>query len=256
MSYFPLDRDLLTSSTWATGTPEQIKVWIFMMLEANPRTGIVTDTAPAIALRCGLSLAVVSDALAWLAAPDPHSRTKAHEGRRIEAVEGGWRLLTYLARRDRDHSTPRVQRFRARLAAAAETACNGVSSVSETLETTNTNTNTTSTDLSPGGDVATVFQHWKQVMGRTAAKLTLKRAQLIKARLRDSTVDELLMAVDGCAASAWHMGRNDRRTRFDDLTLICRDREHVERFLELAAVGTAADSEPEPFDAFKRAGLA
>ena len=26
MSYFPLDRDLLTSSTWATGTPEQIKV--------------------------------------------------------------------------------------------------------------------------------------------------------------------------------------------------------------------------------------
>lgn len=35
--------DLLSSSTWAEGTPEQVKVWIYLLLAANPRTGVVKD---------------------------------------------------------------------------------------------------------------------------------------------------------------------------------------------------------------------
>ncbi len=116
MSYLPLDRDLLTSSTWATGTPAQIKVWIYLLLQADPRSGIVEDAAPAIALRCGLSLAEVEGALDWLAAPDPHSRTKDHDGRRIAMGPDGILILNYLARAKKDHSTERVRRFRARRA--------------------------------------------------------------------------------------------------------------------------------------------
>lgn len=141
MSYFPLDRDVLTSSLWAEGSPEAIKVWIYLLLQAKPGTGIVEDAAPAIALRCGLPLAVTLEALAWLAAPDKHSRTKAHDGRRVEALsEGGFRLLNYVRRRDKDHSTVRVRRYRERK--RSETVGNGRETVSET-----TNTNTETTDV-------------------------------------------------------------------------------------------------------------
>lgn len=80
-------------------------------------------------------------------------------------------------------------------------------------------------------DVSVVFDHWRTVMDHPEAKLTTKRRRLIKARLKDSTQDELLKAIDGCRASAFHMGANDAGTRYDDLTLICRDREHVESFI-------------------------
>ena len=116
MSYFPLDRDLLTSSMWAQGSPQAVKVWIYLLLEANPRTGIVDDADPGVALRCGLSLAETVAALDWLSAPDEHSRTKDHDGRRIARLpdSGGIRVLNYLRRMDKDYSTVRVRSWRER----------------------------------------------------------------------------------------------------------------------------------------------
>jgi hypothetical protein len=127
MSYFPLDRDLLTSSTWARGTPEQIKVWLYLLLAADPRTGRVEDTPPAIALRCGLPLDVTEAALEWLAAPDPHSRTKTDKGRRIRVGPAGIEVVNYLRRRDKDYSTPRWRRWKERQRA------NGVGKRSEAV---------------------------------------------------------------------------------------------------------------------------
>jgi hypothetical protein len=132
VSFFPIDRDLLTSSMWATGSPEAIKLWVYMLLSANPRTGVVDDAAPALALRCGIPLDKTLVALDWLASPDTHSRSKNDDGRRIEPLEdGGYRLVNYMKRSLKDHSTPRVQRFRQRKR-AAET----VERVSETVGTT------------------------------------------------------------------------------------------------------------------------
>lgn len=113
-SYFPLDREILTSSIWTTGTSDALKVWIYLMLSANPRDGIVTDTVPAIAQRCGLPVITVEEVLNWLSEPDPYSRTADHDGRRIARTPEGIRLLTYLEHRDRDYSTPRVRAFRER----------------------------------------------------------------------------------------------------------------------------------------------
>ena len=135
MSYFPLDRDVLSSSLWAQGTPAQFKVFSYLLLSANPRTGIVEDADPAVALRCGLPLDVTVAALDWLASPDPFSRTKDHEGRRIERLpQGGIRVLNYLRRQNKDHSTPRVRRWRQRKKDAAKR-------VSTVTETTNKNKN-------------------------------------------------------------------------------------------------------------------
>ncbi len=128
MSFFPLDRDILTSSVWAQGSPEANKLWIYLLLEADPRSGIVSDAAPAIAMRCGLPLDVTLRELEWLAAPDKHSRTSLRDGRRIEPLmSGGYRLLNYLSRQNKDYSTGRVRSWRDRQLQAkrSETPSNG-----------------------------------------------------------------------------------------------------------------------------------
>lgn len=78
-----------------------------------------------------------------------------------------------------------------------------------------------------------VFEHWQRTLS-PKSKPDKKRMGLIKARLKDGrTVEELKLAVDGCAASPWHMGENDRRTKYIDAELIFRDAAHVERFMAL-----------------------
>lgn len=77
-----------------------------------------------------------------------------------------------------------------------------------------------------------VFDHWKMIMGHARARIDSKRETVIKGRLKDGyTVEDLKLAIDGCAACAWHMGANDRNTRFDSITLILRDADHVDKFI-------------------------
>lgn len=82
--------------------------------------------------------------------------------------------------------------------------------------------------------VAEVFAHWKFLMGHDRARMDLKRAQVIRDRLRDGyTVEDLFLAIEGCASSAFHMGENDRRQVYDSITLILRDADHVDKFISM-----------------------
>jgi uncharacterized protein YdaU (DUF1376 family) len=89
-------------------------------------------------------------------------------------------------------------------------------------------------DLSskPDDSVMEVFQHWQKVMGTEKAKASPERISKIKARLKDYTVAQLKKAVDGCSKSKHHMGQNDRKTKYNDIELICRDCKHVDSFLQ------------------------
>lgn len=83
--------------------------------------------------------------------------------------------------------------------------------------------------------VQRVFAHWKAVMGKT--KRTLlddKRKRRIEWAVKHYGADEACKAIDGCACSPFHMGDNDKKQRYNDLTLIFRDAEKVERFIVLA----------------------
>lgn len=81
-------------------------------------------------------------------------------------------------------------------------------------------------------DTEALFEHWKAVMGHTRARMDLARKKIIQARIGDGyTQEDLMMAIDGCAASAFHMGENDRGQRYDSLTLIFRDADHVDKFI-------------------------
>lgn len=89
-------------------------------------------------------------------------------------------------------------------------------------------------DLAREADIAQVFAYWRRIMGRQAAKLTKGRKEKINARLAEGyTPIQLCAAIDGCRASAFHMGDNRHRRRYDSLDLILRNGEKVEDFIGL-----------------------
>lgn len=99
-----------------------------------------------------------------------------------------------------------------------------------------------------------VFAFWQKRMGHPQAKPGPRRSKVM-ARLREGyTVAQLKLAILGCGASAHHMGENGQKTRYDDLTLICRDGAKVEWFMAIGkerGVTRADDSIVDP----KRAAL-
>lgn len=78
-----------------------------------------------------------------------------------------------------------------------------------------------------------VFEHWRTVMGKTAAALfTKERRAKVRARLAEGrSVADLKLAIDGCSKTPHNIGQNDTGERWDDLELICRNGANVERFM-------------------------
>lgn len=82
--------------------------------------------------------------------------------------------------------------------------------------------------------VVEIFDHWRLKMSKPRAKLDDKRKTLIAKALKIYSADDLKMAIDGCAGSPWHMGQNDRKTKYNDIELILRDAGKIDGFIEKA----------------------
>lgn len=111
-SFTKLSSGILASTVWQEPNSTRI-VWITMLALAD-RNGYVAASIPGLAHLARVTLQEVEAALATFAAPDPYSRTPDNEGRRIEAVAGGWRLLNhgiYRARRDADETKERKREW-------------------------------------------------------------------------------------------------------------------------------------------------
>lgn len=91
--YTKLFESILESTVWLTAQPTRL-VWI-TMLAMSDAGGVVEAAVPGLARRAGVSVEEAEEALRCFLSPDPHSRTKDHEGRRIVEVDGGWRLLNH-----------------------------------------------------------------------------------------------------------------------------------------------------------------
>ena len=80
--------------------------------------------------------------------------------------------------------------------------------------------------------VLAVFDYWRVTLNHPQSILDNKRRKAIAARIKEGySVDKIKRAIDGCKASAWHQGKNNRQTVYDDIELICRDAKHVEDFI-------------------------
>jgi hypothetical protein len=93
MAYTKLHESLVSSTIWRE--PNHIRVaWITMLAMAN-KHGEVLASIPGLADICRITIPQMEEALNCFLQPDPYSRTKDFEGRRIEEIDGGWFLLNH-----------------------------------------------------------------------------------------------------------------------------------------------------------------
>jgi hypothetical protein len=118
-SYTKLFSSIVTSTIWCAPHPTRV-VWITMLAMAD-KNGEVAATVPGLARMANVTIDECETALTAFLSPDPHSRTPDEDGRRIEAIDGGWALINHakyraMASRDEQKSAAalRQQRYRQR----------------------------------------------------------------------------------------------------------------------------------------------
>ena len=95
MTFTKLFSSITESTIWCEPSDTRI-VWITMLAMAD-RKGRVFGSVPGLANRSQVPVQAVRDALQSFLSPDIDSRTKDHEGRRIEPLKdgAGWLLLNH-----------------------------------------------------------------------------------------------------------------------------------------------------------------
>lgn len=132
MAFLRLDCDFVNSSTWYDRDARD--VFLTAMLLAKPAElpdspqlepnsdretgwmlpagwyGFVPCAVVALVARAGLPAQEGIAALQRLGAPEPLSRSKAYEGRRLIRVDGGFVVLSYMRYREKDHTAAERKR--------------------------------------------------------------------------------------------------------------------------------------------------
>lgn len=91
--YTKLFSTITASTVWQEPHATRI-VWVTMLAMCDAK-GRVMASIPGLANIARVTLQECVDAIDRFKQPDQWSRTKVNDGRRIEEVEGGWRLLNY-----------------------------------------------------------------------------------------------------------------------------------------------------------------
>lgn len=84
-------------------------------------------------------------------------------------------------------------------------------------------------------NIYVVFEFWKATFNSPKTVLTEKRKKKIEARLEQGySVDDIKKAILNCSKSDYHMGKNERGTVYNDIELICREPEKLDRFISMS----------------------
>jgi hypothetical protein len=97
-SWTPLFSTIIDSSVWRESKETRL-VWITLLAKKD-RSGYVRAALWALARDAGVTEQECLEAVRVLESPDPESHCKENEGRRIEAVAGGWKVLNHHMYRD------------------------------------------------------------------------------------------------------------------------------------------------------------
>lgn len=92
-TYTKLFSSITESTVWGEPYATRI-VWVAMLAMADAK-GNVYGAVPGLARRANVTLQEAEAALESFRQPDPYSRTKEADGRRIEDIDGGWRLINH-----------------------------------------------------------------------------------------------------------------------------------------------------------------
>jgi len=102
--FVKLQSSILDSSIWLEDAETRL-VWITMLAMADP-DGLVEASVRAIAHRARVTEEGCQRAVQSFQEPDPDSKDREHEGRRVERVDRGFLILNY--RKYRGHDAPIV----------------------------------------------------------------------------------------------------------------------------------------------------
>ena len=109
-TFTKLSSNIVASSIWQESAETKV-VWITMLAMADAG-GKVSASVLGLAHMAGVPLKATEAALETFLSPDPYSRTSDHQGRRIEAVDGGWVLLNYYRYRNTRDDADRKEYMR------------------------------------------------------------------------------------------------------------------------------------------------
>ena len=93
LSYTKLFNSLPESTVWVE--PYHVRIVWITMLATCDKEGVVHASEPGLAKRANVTLEECLDALKRFGSADEFSRTPDHDGRRIEKVDGGWKLINH-----------------------------------------------------------------------------------------------------------------------------------------------------------------
>lgn len=84
----------ITASTIVSEPLATRWLWVTLLSQSDGE-GCIWASVPGLARLANISLQDCETALQCFLNPDPYSRTQDNEGRRIEVIDGGWRLLNH-----------------------------------------------------------------------------------------------------------------------------------------------------------------
>jgi len=216
--YTKLFSSIVHSTIWRESSEVRV-LWITMLAIAD-RDGFVWASLPGLADAARISIEACEHGLERLQQPDPYSRSQVADGRRIEPVSGGWRIINYAHYRDlrdpdarREQVRQAVARHRRKKDVIAGNQCNHGNHVQSSVTPSDTDTEAdhiqqgpassqvTTLPVLPGGGVsaradaraaATPADHRLTPEGNAALERLCRSAQH-----PDALLAEVRMILDG-----------------------------------------------------------
>lgn len=96
----------------------------------------------------------------------------------------------------------------------------------------------------PMADIEMLFDYWKEIFGkRSSTVLDEARSKKLSAAIKAYGIENCKKAIKGCSLSDWHSGRNPGNKKYHDLTLIFRNADKVEMFIDIYDNETTGEKE-------------
>jgi hypothetical protein len=93
MAFAKLDSGITKSSLWSE--PLHVRIVFISMLAEKDENGFVSASRSGMIRLCNVTPVQFDEAEKTLSSPDPESKNKDFEGRRIEKIYGGWVILNH-----------------------------------------------------------------------------------------------------------------------------------------------------------------
>lgn len=214
--YTKLFNSILASTIWKEDNITRI-VWITLLAMAD-KNGVAEGSVPGLAGFANVSIDDCKSALHKLMSPDPYSRTKEHEGRRVEECEGGWFLLNHgkfrakmSADERREYNRVKQQEYRQKVSA-------NVKDVNDSQRQSAICTHTEAEADTKAVILPKEVVFWNLNCGKLpkVAAMSSERMKHLKTRRQDPFWSENFeIAVVRVTKSDFCCGKNDRKWRAD-----------------------------------------